>query len=199
MAGLAEADMSITRIAEEGQDNRFFGDDKLLVKFHIQPKQNQHKTEDAGRPIFEDKTYITIRVPGNKQSIIIRPLRETDKKRFPAHWKAYEEGGVEEFVSGTPLEAWPALGRSQIEELKYFNIRTVEQLAGMNDSDAQGFMGMNTLKGKAAVYLEAAKGGAPMEKWQSDMEELQNKIDSDGEAIKAQATRIAELEEQLED
>ena len=196
---LAEADMSMTRIAEEGQDNRFFGDEKLLVKFHIQPKQNQLKSDEEGRPIFEDCTYITIRVPGNKQSIIIRPIRAKDKVRFPKHWAAFDEHGTEELISGTPLDAWPALSRSQIEELKFFNIRTVEQLAGMNDSDSQGFMGMNSLKVKAGTYLEAAQGGAPLEKLQAQMEELQNERDADRTAIEAQAERIQELEAELED
>ena len=196
---LTEADMSMTRLAEEGQNDRNFGDEKLLVRFHVEPRQNQLKTEEEGRPIYDDVVYITIRVPGNKQSVIIRPARAKDKLRFAEHWRLYEQKGVEEYVSGTPLEAWPALSTSQIRELEYFNVRTVEQLAGMNDSDAQGFMGMNLLKTKAKTFLEAAAGGAPLEKLQAQLDEMQNARDTDRVAMEDQAKRIQELEAELED
>lgn len=158
----AEADMSTTAIAQDGQSNRQFGDEKLLVKFFSKPKQNQALSDEAGRPIFEDKTYISIMVPGSKTSIVQRPARDKDKQRFSAHYAAFRDHGTEEHITGTPLDAWPALSAAQVMELRHFNIKTVEQLAGLNDNHAQNFMGIRALQQRASIFLEAAQGGAPL-------------------------------------
>ena len=69
-------------------------------------------------------------VPGDKCSIVDRPASAEDKARFPKHYAAFQ-GNNEDLVQGTPLETWPQLTRSQVEEMRYFHVRTVEQLAGM--------------------------------------------------------------------
>jgi hypothetical protein len=68
-------------------------------------------------------------------------------------------------VEGTLLEEWPAISRGQVEELKFLNIRTVEQLVGLSDANAQNIMGINGLKEKAKKYLEASEKEATAEKF----------------------------------
>ena len=175
MSQLQEAGFDITASALGDQSNRYLGDEKLFVKFLIQPKQNGKKSAKAGRPIFEDTEYVTIMVPGDKSSIVIRPCDQRDKDRFPKQYQAFKnnEGDV---LEGTPLEAWPGLSRSQVEELKYFNIRTVEQLATLNDSQSQKFMGISVLKKRAADFLDAAEGNAVTERLNLELEERDNEI-----------------------
>ena len=62
------------------------------------------------------------------------------------------------------LEEWPGITRGQIEELKYLNIRTLEQLINVTDSNAQGIMGINVLKRRAAAFMEASKASAAADK-----------------------------------
>lgn len=195
---LAEADYSQTEGAYLAPNNRFFGDDTLLVKFYMKPTKNRVKSIESGRPIFDDVVWVSIMVPGNKNTIVERVARDTDKKRFSKHFSAFEDHGTEEYVSGTPLDSWPVLSRSQVEEMKFFNIRTVEQLANMNDTDAQKFMGIATLRTKAKMFLEAAEGGAPMEALQEAMEQKDNELNALRESLDSQAEMIAALQAKID-
>ena len=158
---LMEADMGITNMAmDAGSNNRFQGDETLLVKFFSHPKLNQAKSADEGRPIYEEQPYIQIMQPGNKDSIIQRPATDMDKNRFAEHFRKFQARETEEHIEGTLLENWPQITRSQVEELRFFNVRTVEQLVNMSDSNGQGLMGIGLLKQKAQAYLEDSDANA---------------------------------------
>jgi len=155
---LNEAEHGITDLAMN--NSRFHGDETLLVKFYKHPKENSAKSAEAGRPIFEEVPYIQIMTPGNKDSIVIRPATKMDKQRFAEHYRKFEAREDQEGIEGTLLEEWAGISRSQCEELKYLNIRTVEQLVAVSDANAQNVMGINFLKQKATKYLEDTKGDA---------------------------------------
>jgi hypothetical protein len=142
-----------------GHDARYRMDATLAVKIYNSPVQDKPATEEAGRPIFKEIPFISIRAPGDKLMAVVRPIMEMDKRRFPEHWKKYL-AREEQTVSGTPLSEWGGVTRSQIEEMKFFNIHSVEQLAGMADNNTQGMRGLITLKQKAAAYLEASDKNA---------------------------------------
>ena len=151
------------------------GDDRTPVQFYMGAWLNQPASEEAGRPIFIDTEYI--RIMTSKDAIIDRPIRDTDKQRWPRAYTAWKATGVSEPGSaGTPLEAWPLMTRGQVEELKYFKIYSVEQLADMSDSIGGQVMGFQKLKAQAKAYVELAKGQAPLLKMQSELEASNSKI-----------------------
>ena len=154
---LLEAEHGLTDLAMN--NGRYHGDENLLVRFYKHPRQVTDASKEAGRPIFKDTDYIEIMQPGNKDSIIKRPATQMDKNRFPEHFRKYEAREDQEAVEGTLLEEWAGISRSQVEELRYLNIRTVEQLAGTADVNIQGKMGLGPLKDKAVKYLETSKDG----------------------------------------
>jgi hypothetical protein len=160
---LHEAEHGLTDMAMN--NGRFHGDESLLVRFFKYPRHSQTRSELEGRPIYLDTDYIEIMQPGNKDSIIKRPATDMDKRRFPEHYRKYQAREDQEEIEGTLLEDWPAVTRSQVEELKYLNIRTVEQLATAADVNIQNLMGVGVLKNKAAKYLETAKDEAIAEKF----------------------------------
>ena len=74
---------------------------------------------------------------------------------------------------------------AKIEENKFFNVHTVEQLAAAPDSLGQKFMGFNGDKQAAQAFIELAKGNAPIEKMNEELkardvkiEEMQAQIDA---------------------
>lgn len=152
--GLEEADFGMTDMAFNR--NAAPGDEHLLVRFFPVPTENKAKSEAEGRPIFEDVDYIEIRVPGAKDPLYCQPARKNNIDRFPEHYRRYKARMSQEIVSGTPLTEWPGITRGQVEELKFVNVLTVEQLIAMSDTHAQKFMGINSLKEKAKAYLAAA-------------------------------------------
>jgi hypothetical protein len=178
----AEADYGMTDLAHN--TSRYHGDEVLLVRFFSHPKKNLAKSQEEGRPIFEDTDYIEIMQPGNKDSIVRRPASDRDKDRFAEHYRRYQARQTEDHIEGTLLEEWPAISRAQCEELKFLNIRTVEQLAGLSDSNAQNIMGIQNLKAKAKQYLEAAKDNATAERFAA--------LEAENEEMKAALKRMAE-------
>jgi hypothetical protein len=159
----AEAEFGITDMAMN--NSRYHGDESLLVRFYTHPRKNLTKSEEENRPIFEDTTYIEIMQPGNKDSIIQRPATARDKQRFAQHFQRFEARVSDDQVEGTLLSEWPQVTRAQVEELRFLNIRTVEQLAVVSDSNAQNIMGIQMLKSKAQKYLEHADKEATAERF----------------------------------
>lgn len=152
---MIESEYGTTELAMN--QSRFHGDQTLLVRFFMHPWQDKSESSEQGRPIYVEKPYIEIMQPGNKDSIIKRPASERDKQRFPEHWRKFQAREDQDTVTGTLLDEWPGVTRSQCEELKFLNVRTVEQLAEIADSNAQNIMGIAVLKQKAQRYLEASK------------------------------------------
>lgn len=143
------------------------GDAGLSVTFKMHSHFNDVRTRDEGRPIFEMKEYILIQIPGDTTGNVFRPIREGDKTRFPKQWLSFLAG--QEQVQGTPLTSVAWLSRAQCDELAFFRIQTVEQLASVSDSNAQRYMGLNELRRKAQQYLETIKSEAPFTKLQSEL------------------------------
>jgi hypothetical protein len=189
---LAEADMGLTEMAMHAEGATRPGDETLLVKFYHTPRQNEQKSQEEGRPIFEDAEYVSIMVPGQKDNIIERPVRESDKERFPRHYAAFKNR-EEQTVEGTALEQWPGITRSQCEELKFFNITTVEQLAQVSDSHAQNFMGIQLLRTRAKTFMEAAKENAANENLAAELEARDAEIESLKVAMADMAEQLKEL------
>ena len=50
-------------------------DAHMLAEFYLHPQEDSAKSEELGRPYFVDREYVRITQPGNKNSIIERPIR----------------------------------------------------------------------------------------------------------------------------
>lgn len=169
-------------------------DKTLAVRFYNVPVKNEHRSAEEGRPIFEDTEHVEIRVRGDRNNIVMRPTRPEDKVRFADAYRAHEKG-LEAKVNGTPLAEWPAASASFVEEMKFLGFHTVEQLADANDSVVQKIPGLQTFKNKAKVFLEYAKGGAPLEKLQSELDEQKSRAEVAERTAREMSARMADLEQ----
>ena|SRR5262245_7247030 len=170
--------------------NPYMGDDKLPVRFYIGAVRDDAASESASRPIYRDVDCIQIF--NSKDNVIDRPVRDTDKQRWPNAYAAFKQSGKgEPGTVGTPLEHWPLMTRAQVEEYRYFKIFTVEQLAEMPDSIGGQIQGFQRLKALAKVMMEVAKGDAPFVKMRAEME----KRDGEIAELKAEVQRLTKLAE----
>ena len=157
-------------------------DKNLLVKMFTKEVQNKLESEAKGRAIFKEKTYIEIRIAGQRDAQACRPITHADKQRFPAHWEAYQKR-VEPPTEGTPLSEWAVISRTQAEELAFINVKTVEQLSTVADTNIQNFKGGYGLREKALKWLENTE----IEADKRDKSEMRNEI----EELKAQIAKLA--------
>lgn len=156
-------------------------DKNLLVKMFTKEVQNKLESEAKGRAIFKEKTYIEIRIAGQRDAQACRPITHADKQRFPAHWEAYQKR-VEPPTEGTPLSEWAVISRTQAEELAFINVKTVEQLSTVADTNIQNFKGGYGLREKALKWLENTE----IEADKRDKSEMRNEI----EELKAQIAKL---------
>ncbi len=164
------------------------------AEFYSKPKQDDAKTEAEGRPIFVPVEYVRIETPGDRSNIIERPARPEDLARFRAQYRAFKENRSQDEASGTLLSAWGDVPPERVEELAYFKVRTVEQLAALSDENLPKIgAGGSKERQRARDYIETMKGRAPVMQLRAELE----KRDADNEAmkrqLKEQAEAIAEL------
>lgn len=166
------------------------GDDSLFVVFYQGTMKNHGKSEAEGRLIVDDVECVRIIVPGDKNSVVDRPASPQDKARFSKQYAMFRAGhSVDEQLSGTRLTDWPHLSRGQCEELGYFGIKTVEQLAAVRDDIVGRVPGLTTLKQTAGIWLANAKGGAEAAATQKRLTDQDSRIAQLEKIIREQADR----------
>lgn len=173
----------------KADDARFAEDNKLYIEFYRTPFLHAGKSQQEGRAIYEERDCIRIHVPGDKLTVIERPIDEIDRVRFADRYSKWRAGQAEA-VTGTPLSALPGMNPAKVEEYKFYKIMTVEQLAGATDAIGQKFMGFQSDKQRAKAFLEVAAGNAPIEK-------LQNEIDAERNARLESAAALEQVQAEL--
>lgn len=175
------------------------GDERLAVRFFTKAKQNAQKSEEAGRPIFEEVEYVNIMVPGDRNHIITRPVTIQDKARFSQQYEHWRKNANNEGVVGTPLEAWGILSLAQVEEFRYFGVRTVEDMAALRDDVCQKMPGAITLKQRAEAFLVAAREAEPVRRVQVELAKRDEQMKAMENSLAEQARIIKELEARIID
>jgi type I restriction-modification system DNA methylase subunit len=163
-----------------------------MVRFYTKPVKDDVASAKEGRDIFADQEYIEIRIPGDRDGVN-RPMSDGDRHRFAKAYADWKARGQAAKVEGTPLEMAPFLTRGQVEEMKYFNVTTVEGLADLPDIHAQKFMGLVGLKQKAKAYLAVIKENAPIQKLQAQLDEKDAKLKAMEQLLKEQGDKIESL------
>lgn len=165
--------------------------------FFTEAVKLEFKSKQAGRPVFEDREFVRIIIPGDRRSMVVEPVNEAHKQRWPREYEAFR-AGAEAPLEGTALADWPQISRARVEELAYFHIRTVEQLAAINDAQLQQLgMGARELRERASVFLDVAKNGTgAVSKLLSRVEAAQARSDALEQALKQANQRLAALEKE---
>ena len=140
----------------------------LHVEFFMDTKENKRKTEQMGRPIFNDVEKVRIRMAGDRHTEFVAPAHDVSSVRgISGHRLTYAQlhrGPYDAFRenvayhgNGTPLSELPFLTKSQVKELQAINIHNAETLANI-DGEALKLVGNGArkLKNQAKAYLENA-------------------------------------------
>lgn len=190
---LEEADFDVNVFGANSRD----ADKNLAVKFYAEPTKDEQRSIEEGRPIFTDTEMIEIRVRGDRNNIVQRIARDDDRRRFRDAYLAFKDNKEQE-QTGTPLKEWPLITKSLVEELKYFSFFTVEQLAEASDSVCSKMAGLQTYKQKAKLWLEHAKGAAPLEKQAEQIKQLEAALEVANQNNAALQEKLSKLTDKFE-
>lgn len=182
-------------------------DQNLYVEFYSKAVKQNFESEQAGRPIFKDVTYVKIHTPSDQLTVIDTIAREDHKMRFPTQWARFMNmHGTQQQMVGTPVTEWPFLTTAQAEELKAMKFFTVELIANANDQQIQK-LGMiagtsgYTLRDKAKAFLNLATDSAEEAKREEEMKILREELakkDAETDKIKAETeAKLAEMQERM--
>jgi hypothetical protein len=163
--------------------------DRTIPRFHMRAVEMPFKSREAGRPIYEDREFVEIIIPGMPKSTACEPVNDQHIARWPQIYDLFKRG-VEAPVTGTPLEEWNVLSAATVQNLKSLALRTVEDVAGASDSVLQNMgQGGFDFRRRAQAYLETAKGSAPTEALMQQNELMRAKI----EVLESQVKDLADL------
>jgi hypothetical protein len=185
------------QIMSDNPNNPFAGDDKLWVRFEMVPVEDEVKTAAEGRTICVDIPHIEIRTPGDRDNVLYRAVTELDKQRFKKRFEDWLKTQTDEPTEGTPLSEVPIFKRREIEECRYMNIYTLEQLAGLNDSHVKKDRGLFGYRERAKNYLDVSVRGKEASKLQAEKDALENRFAAQTTAIEEQKAMISQLQSQL--
>lgn len=117
---------------------------------------------------YKEVDYVEYAKKGSTLSTTVETI-ERVKKHNPAVWHVvqpvYEawQKGQEAPIAGTPLDQWPAVTRGQADALKLMHIRSVEDVATMNEQAMENFgLGARMLRDKAIAFITAKEGQAKL-------------------------------------
>ena len=185
-------DESFIKMAFDQQNGNLNAGPKCPVVFYRRPVQNEAKSREAGRPIFEERDWIRKFTPGDLTQQIEREVRPEDANEYAEQYRQFKSN-QEQTVDGTYLDKVPFLTSAQVAELKAVKVRTVEELVGMPDALASKFQGFQALKKRCTDFLEAAKGAAVHEKLRAELEKRDDEIEALKKALQQQGERISQL------
>lgn len=113
-------------------------DDGLYVEFRIEKVLQSHETERLQQLVYKDIPYIVIYTPGDNTKRIERPAKlqsdqsgPADTERFSKQWERFQAGEKQK-ADGNQLELL-GLGNSELKQLHFMNILTIEHLAELPD------------------------------------------------------------------
>lgn len=170
----------------------YVSDQGVNVEFYRDSVPSAYQSEAAGHPVFVEKDFVRIMIPGSQNTIIESPVEDYHKRRFPIQWAKFQSVGGGGEMSGWKLESWPAINTAQVKTLKYMGIHTVEQLAEISDTAAQQVgHGTMELRTRAKAAVAAAQGNAVLEAQAMENKRLNDELEN----LKAVVAQFAAPEE----
>lgn len=149
--------------------------DRRMARFEVVQIQNATKTREAGRPVFEPRTVLFVRHPGERDETSILASEE-HQYQFPRQWAAFEAGRKAD-PEGTPLVIAFPNEPHIVSHLRALHIFTLEMLAECGEEGLRRIgMGAREYQQRAQKFIEASHRAAPMHQMDAKLRERDDEI-----------------------
>src|SRR5215475_925570 len=161
-----------------------------LAFFYNKSIHNPVRSQQEGRPVFEDKVFIRVAPPGERLNIVDRPATRGDMQRWPQQYANFLQN-KEQTPEGTPIDLLYPEKPAVAATLRANGVHTIEACAELsgNAIDSIG-MGSQTWVNAAQKYVAAANRGVAITQFRREMEEKDRQI-------RLQQQQIDDLSQQL--
>jgi hypothetical protein len=161
--------------------------------FFTIPVQDFAETEKEGRPRFREMEHVRIVVAGDMLNVGTYPVTDVERERFSEAYRKWKEGSKERHIEGTPLSQCGLLTPIQCKEFEAINIFSVEQLAGVSDTNIQRLPDGRIWREKAIAWLATAKDSAAATRYAAENERLRDDMAEMQKQMDDMAAQIARL------
>lgn len=177
------------------------------IQFYEHPIEDREATLREGRYVPKVQIMVRVTPPGSQGSnLTVEKIAsewiEQKKERRDRFAGFYADAlrewteGREIPTHGTGVRMWPAIGPTQVEQLLSANVKTVEDLAGANESTLQKIgMGAMALKQRADAWLKSANDTG---KVSEELASLRTRLETLEENLKDKDQTIKELQSELD-
>jgi hypothetical protein len=181
--------------AQKGGRVEFGSDAQLSIGFRTETRVDPLQSKEAGRPVHVPVDLIRIQQPGERD-YVEKPMDAAMMQRFGHLYEQYKAGN-QAMPDGTSLTVLFPDKPALVEDMKYFKLFTVEQLAALNDTQIQNIgMGGREFREKAKQYLDVSGKGKEFhaltqqaEKNENRIKELIAKVDALSAALSAEQAK----------
>lgn len=151
--------------------------DTARPRFYMSAVENKAKSLEEGRPVFDEREMVEIRIPGDRLATHVNYVLDEHRQRWPDHYAAFKRGEARA-ASGTPLEHWPVMTTGRVAMLKALGILSVEELSTLPDNMLASLgMGAREIRDQARAYLDAASDGAAASRAATENAELRAQME----------------------
>lgn len=180
------------------------------VRFETRAIEDRNASIEKGHYVTKNVDYALITPPFSKDCVsqeVTVWLKTMDENvsagRLPSRWRdnykqQYEAWKRNEDVplDGTPIKGWPLLSPAQQANLIAINVRTVEDLAAINDEGQKRYgMGALDLKNKAQAWIKSASSlGSVVQ----ENAALKTRVTDQEKTIKSMSEQLQELSSRLD-
>lgn len=180
------------------------------VRFETRAVEDRNASIEKGHYVTKNVDYALITPPFSKDCVsqeVTVWLKTMDENvsagRLPSRWRdnykqQYEAWKRNEDVplDGTPIKGWPLLSPAQQANLIAINVRTVEDLAAINDEGQKRYgMGALDLKNKAQAWIKSASSlGSVVQENAS----LKARVTDQEKTIQSMSEQLQELSARLD-
>jgi hypothetical protein len=164
-----------------------------LAIFYHKSVHNPQRSQQEGRPVFEDRIFVRVAPPGERLNIVDRPATRSDQQRWPQQWALFQQN-KEQTPEGTPIELLYPEKPAVAATLRANGVMTIEacsELSG-NAIDSIG-MGAQTWVNAAQKYVAFANKGVAITQHRKDLEERDRQIKVLTQQIDSLQDEIAQL------
>jgi hypothetical protein len=172
------------------------GNKNMVALFFTKAKHNPAKSNEAGRPIYDDVVFVRIAPPGERLNIVERPATPDDQRRYALQWAQFAQN-KQQVPDGTPIDLLYPDHPSVAAMLRANGVYTVEQCAELSGPaiDTIG-MGAQRYCNDAQKYIQASNKGVKASQLRHELEERDSQIrtlTNTVQSLKAEVDRLRDL------
>jgi hypothetical protein len=145
--------------------------------FYVDWVTDYSAVEQGGAVKSREVEFVKILVAGDQWNQSVQPVTDELRERFAKEYERFKAGKQRrEAIVGTPLSAWPAIGKGKLLEFEMLNVFTVENLAEISDANLSKIIDGRTWREKAKAWLVGHKDAAALMKYAEENERLREDV-----------------------